>query len=174
MAACLVAACAWMPDDPLGKKRAAEQAALAAAAWPESPPAPGAGELGVVSIRPPVPKPPYKAPPAEGEDDRRLASVTLDGDTRTASFSDIDLKRLVGLSQTDTFAMLGTPAEVREQSPATVWSYDVGGCQLDLYFYMDLGTNAFRVLTFEMRNAVSGEGAKSSCPAPVNAASRAR
>jgi hypothetical protein len=32
-----------------------------------------------------------------------------------------------------------------------VWRYNIKGCALDLFFYMDLGDNAFRVLAYDMK-----------------------
>ena len=57
---------------------------------------------------------------------------------------------IVGFSEEEVAGLLGTPSHVHEEPPATIWRYSKEGCQLDLYLYMDMTTESFRVLTYEM------------------------
>jgi hypothetical protein len=47
---------------------------------------------------------------------------------------------LIGLSDKDLAALLGTPAWTRSESPAAVWQYRGTACVLDIYFYEESGT----------------------------------
>lgn len=104
----------------------------------------------------------------------RLAALTLRGLDRPSPVLPLSPHRLIGMSRAETFAVLGTPTQIREMSPATVWRYAMGRCELDLYFFMDLGSNAFRVLTFDVRTEVSGNAAQQACLGRLRAASRAQ
>ena len=104
----------------------------------------------------------------------RLAVLALRGIEQPGTNPALDPNGLIGLSRAEAFATLGTPDQIHEVSPATVWRYAMGTCQLDLYFFMDLGTSAFRVLTYDVRTKRSGRAAKKSCLGQIRAASRAQ
>jgi hypothetical protein len=59
--------------------------------------------------------------------------------------------RLIGLDETETRRLVGAPAEVVERAPAVVWAYESAGCRLELSFYMDMASQALRVLTTEAK-----------------------
>ena len=59
--------------------------------------------------------------------------------------------RLIGLDEAETRRLVGAPAEVVERAPAVVWAYESAGCRLELSFYMDLASQALRVLTTEAK-----------------------
>lgn len=59
--------------------------------------------------------------------------------------------RLVGLSRSETQALLGPPAVESERSPAKVWQYHQGDCSVDVYFYLDVARNEFYALHYETR-----------------------
>ena len=69
---------------------------------------------------------------------------------------------------------LGDPASVIERSPSMVWRYTVKGCALDLFFYLDLGANAFRVLAYEMKARTSSDGATLTCLGRIRAVADGR
>ena len=62
----------------------------------------------------------------------------------------IDPARLVGLTQDQTRALIGPPTSVRSEPPAVVWTYGSAGCGLDIFFYLDLASQTFKALTYEM------------------------
>jgi hypothetical protein len=66
--------------------------------------------------------------------------------------------------------MLGQPAAVREQPPSTVWTYKAPGCTLDVFFFMDLSTRAFRVLTTELNIDSRANDARRVCLTRLQAA----
>jgi hypothetical protein len=58
---------------------------------------------------------------------------------------------LIGLDEAETRRLVGAPAEVVERAPAVVWAYESAGCRLELSFYMDMASQALRVLTTEAK-----------------------
>jgi hypothetical protein len=110
-----------------------------------------------VVIAPAAPPPPTRAP-------RERAPQ--------APPADFDPAKLVGLGKDETLAMLGQPAAVREQPPATVWTYRSRECALDVFFYMDLSTRAFRVLTTEVTSELKSADARRTCLNRLRTASR--
>ena len=60
-------------------------------------------------------------------------------------------ERLVGKTEDDIRRLIGEPVNVREEPPAVVWSYSSAGCGLSVSFYMDLASQTFRVLTYELK-----------------------
>lgn len=82
-----------------------------------------------------------------GQNDKEVAS-------RGESF---DPKALIGLDTAATQDTLGSPNEVREGSPATVWRYVAKNCVLDIYFYADLDTRALRALAYDVSMAKAAD-----------------
>lgn len=62
----------------------------------------------------------------------------------------IDPAKLVGLTQDQTRELIGPPTAVRDEPPAVVWTYGSAGCGLDVFFYLDLGSQTFKALTYEV------------------------
>lgn len=59
---------------------------------------------------------------------------------------------LMGLDQRQTKRLLGVPASMEDQSPARVWSYANGACTLKVFFYMDLSSQDFRALSYDVKS----------------------
>jgi hypothetical protein len=110
-----------------------------------------------VAATPPTPPPPTP-PPRERPPSPPVA--------------DFDPAKHVGLDKEETLAALGQPAAVREQPPATVWTYRSRECALDVFFYMDLATRAFRVLTTEVTTDLKSADARRNCLNRLRSASR--
>ena len=71
---------------------------------------------------------------------------------------------LIGLDQPSTAALLGEPAERMEAAPATIWRYTSRGCQLEIYFYLDLKSQVLRALHYEVKtHDEAAEPARSQC-----------
>ena len=111
-----------------------------------------------VVIAPAAPPPPARAP--------------RERPPQQTAPADFDPAKLVGLGKDETLAMLGQPAGVREQPPATVWTYRSRECALDVFFYMDLSTRAFRVLTTEVTSELKSADARRTCLNRLRTASR--
>lgn len=94
--------------------------------------------------------------------------------TRPAPAEPMDLSRLVGLDPDDVRKLLGAPDRVREANPATVWAYASNACLLEVYFYMDLGSQKLRVLAYDINTAgrANDQRASNGCANQIRAESR--
>jgi hypothetical protein len=72
-------------------------------------------------------------------------------------------ERLTGLTTTQTWDLLGPPSQVEEESPATVWTYEVAGCRLELFFYFDLESQQQRTLALDLEAASDFVGSRPFC-----------
>jgi hypothetical protein len=124
---------------------------------PAAEPAPEPAAPPPAQVASPVPPPPAPAP-------RERPQATPP--------SDFDPAKLIGLGKDQTLSMLGQPAAVREQPPATVWTYRARECALDIFFYMDLSTRTFRVLTTEVTSELKSADARRTCLNRLRTASR--
>lgn len=71
-------------------------------------------------------------------------------------------ERLTGLTTNQTWDLLGPPSQV-EESPATVWTYEVAGCRLELFFYFDLESQQQRTLALDLEAASDFVGSRPFC-----------
>jgi len=86
----------------------------------------------------------------------------------------IDPKSLVGKNQGDVRDMLGPPTTTQNAAPATIWRYTAQACSLEVFFYMDLGTNTLRALTYDAKptEAGSNDEASSQCLGTIQSTNR--
>ncbi len=120
-------------------------------------------DTSAAAAAPPAPriKPERVVPPPPRPKPRiRHAAKAVD---RPKAAPEFDAEKLIGLKPAQAIAALGNPTTVQERSPSMVWRYNEKGCALDLFFYMDLGANAFRVLAYEMKAASSTGRAQRAC-----------
>ncbi len=120
-----------------------------------------------------VPKSAVESPPAD-EKSAEL-SPTPHPPTRPAPprLPPLDPEALKGLDQQQALDLFGRPHDISEAAPATVWHYAEKGCQLDLFFYMDLGTHTFHVLSYEFRPQDRSVAVQRTCLNRLREASRA-
>ena len=57
---------------------------------------------------------------------------------------------LIGLNQDEILILLGNATSVRQESPARVWKYHSEGCDFELFFYLDLATDSFHALAYDI------------------------
>ncbi|HYM04168.1 MAG TPA: hypothetical protein VET85_14540 [Stellaceae bacterium] len=118
--------------------------------------APPAATPPVVLSEPPPPPPPRKpAPPAPilarlPPQDVPEPPPVPGGVERQPAAGGLD--RLIGLDQPHTAALLGDPQQYAESPPATIWRYVSQDCEVDVYFYLDLKSQAMRALHYEVRS----------------------
>lgn len=115
------------------------------ASSPGTPPAP---KIKPERLTPPSPRPKPAAAAVEREEVARLEAAPPIAEPEKPQ---LDPQSLIGLDPSQALASLGNPVSVLERSPSMVWRYNIKGCALDLFFYMDLGDNAFRVLAYDMK-----------------------
>lgn len=115
--------------------REAEAATEAVQTDPEGAPAPEATR--------PAPLPPRpSAPPPRGR---------------------LDAERLTGLTTEQAWELLGPPSDVKQESPAIVWTYAVAGCRLELFFYFDLESQEQRTLALDLEPGDERVGSRATC-----------
>jgi hypothetical protein len=123
----------------------------------------------VNTLPPPPPrKPTPPAPAAVTPVPVRLPEPTAP----TAPASGFD--RLIGLDQPRLTALLGEPRQRAEAPPATIWRYLGQACELDVYFYFDLQSQAMRALHYEIRSHESREQPAQQCYDELVSERRAR
>lgn len=110
------------------------------------PPPPQSGREAIARppAAPPAPPPPSPAPPQAGA--------------------------LVGLDQDKAAMLFGRASEKIEQPPATVWRYKTPGCELDLFFYLDLRSGRMRTLHYAFKGDVGDAGKRQECLRAIVAA----
>ena len=54
---------------------------------------------------------------------------------------------LMGKSEEEVTALMGTPARIEQRAASTVWVYQGSDCGLDVFFFLDMATSDERVLT---------------------------
>ncbi len=131
-------------------------------------------EANAAGAPPPAPKVKPKRvspPPPRPKPEVALAAK---GDGHPPGPAEYDPELLIGLKPAQAIASLGNPATVVERSPSMVWRYNAKGCALDLFFYMDLGDNAFRVLAYDMKAGTSSDVAARTCLGHFRAAADGR
>jgi hypothetical protein len=75
----------------------------------------------------------------------------------------ISPKSLVGLNQEATVALLGKTTDVRTESTATVWKYRTEDCELEVFFYLEVPSQTYRALTYDLKTAADSDYATRSC-----------
>ncbi len=131
-------------------------------------------EADTAAAPPPAPKakPKRMIPPPPKP--KPMAALAARRDARPPAPTHYDPKLLIGLKPAQAIASLGNPASVMERSPSMVWRYNVKGCALELFFYMDLGDNAFRVLAYDMKSDTSSDVGARACLGHFRAAADGR
>lgn len=66
-------------------------------------------------------------------------------------------RSVVGSSEDEARNLLGQPTTVSNNPPAIVWHYASAECQVSLFFYNDVATNIFRVLTYKISPKAANE-----------------
>lgn len=85
----------------------------------------------------------------------------------------LEPSKLVGLTEEEIKQLIGAPAAVSQQPPAVVWSYSSAGCGLQLFFYLDMTSQLYKTLTYELKPKKPGELRGSACVASLRAPSPA-
>ncbi len=73
------------------------------------------------------------------------------------------IKRLFGLSIQEAEILLGTPFLQTEMPPAKVLAYDGKSCTLSVFFYLDLDSDRYRALAYEIKGGDGSAPAKQRC-----------
>jgi hypothetical protein len=107
----------------------------------------GACEMNEQS-RAPTPPP----PPASAGSANELAALPVPvPPPKDRAVQPIEPERLVGLSQDETRHLIGNPSAMRDEPPAVIWTYGSTGCGLEIFFYLDLVSQTFKALTYDLK-----------------------
>jgi hypothetical protein len=110
---------------------------------------PAAGEVETPPVAAPLPPPPQPTalpPPPQQQ------LTALPPPSAPAAPAAGNLDRLIGLDQSHVAGILGSPRSRAESPPATIWRFGSANCDLDVYFYLDLQSQAMRALHYEVRS----------------------
>jgi len=70
---------------------------------------------------------------------------------------------LLGLDPQHTKELLGPATQTRSRSPATVWHYKTGRCELDLSFYMEMKSGQMRTLHYDFKGEADSPEQRQAC-----------
>jgi protein TonB len=76
---------------------------------------------------------------------------------------EVTFEQLIGLKLEEATSVLGTPNLRTERPPAKVLAYHGKTCTLSVFFYLDLKTDEYRALAYEVKGDDQSEPAKQRC-----------
>lgn len=98
------------------------------------------------------------------------ATASIPPPKPTKPASAFDPHRLIGLNYDEATSLAGKPSDTRDEPPASVWRYKVEECFVDVYFYMDMGTQTFRALAYEVKPSKTSPEIRKACAEMARAA----
>jgi hypothetical protein len=130
----------------------------------------GCALLGENVEAPPPAAPPAQAalPPAEAPlpppiPARKPVPPPLGGAMPISPVERSDPEHVIGMTPSEAVAWLGQPEQRSEAAPATIWRYAAPGCEVELYFYLDLQSKVTRVLHYEIRSNDGADRRRERC-----------
>lgn len=129
-------------------------------------PAASAAKPATAAVAAPPPARPAAKPPVELNALRPAPRPAPGGDSIATPLN--GPPKLVGLSEDETAALLGRPAEETAQPPGKVWLYRAAGCQLAVHFFPDMEKGGFYALDY------AAEGGRDACLGKVAGEARKR
>lgn len=106
-------------------------------------------ELGNAPAAPPPPAEPPKPKPKPIDPARNRPSARLE--------------QVIGLSLDQAQRLLGPPYMRTEMPPAKILAYDGGSCTLKVFFYLDLDSDQYRALAYEIKGGEDSDSARQRC-----------
>lgn len=165
----LVAACEQAPPPQTG---GAQRSLAGGASSPVTEPSPGVAVLDQRGESGPPPLPPPRPVVKGGPGDAATGELTAADpapDSEQTAREKLPFGELVGLNADELLRHMGSPAEVRIQTPATIWEYRFSGCSLALFLFRDVNNQLLKALTFETAGfeVDTTVGRDERCPDPV-------
>jgi hypothetical protein len=108
-----------------------------------------------------APNPPEESAAAERvspSSEKTAASSSPDSAGQMASHVE-----LIGLDQSAATRLFGPATEKSDEPPATVWRYKTAGCELDLFFYIDLRSGRMRTLHYAFKGGAADTARRQEC-----------
>jgi hypothetical protein len=128
-----------LPAPPPAARPAAPQHEASLPPTPTPPPGPPR----------PARKPAPPTPSASAEPPPPVGSAPVQEASRPPAIVRPAADALRQMRPEDVVALLGEPWQRAEAAPAVIWRYVGRGCQLDLYFFLDLQSKVTRVLDYK-------------------------
>lgn len=120
----------------------------------------------------PVPRARPSTKPRSSRPSQRNAAAPEGDAAPSAETSSVDPGKLIGLNEYEVVKLIGRPELIRNEPPATVWSYSTENCWLDISFYLDLASDRLRVLTYQVVSSRGSEETKKVCLGRIQSAFR--
>ena len=175
LSACTSTQVAWLEDSPLSFMAStltvSDGVADSVDYSDEQSPEDALGPDPQLAKAAPAPRARPSAPASRNGRDIRPA-IAHPSTTPTPGRNRLNPNKLVGLDEREVIRLLGQPERVRSKPPATVWSYTVKKCTLDVFFYLDLASERFRVLAYEVNSTRGSEEMKRVCLGRIQSALR--
>ena len=70
---------------------------------------------------------------------------------------------LVGLDEERAGELLGPAASIETRAPANIWHYASSRCELDLVFYMEMGSGRMRILHYDFKRGADTAAEQQAC-----------
>ena len=121
-------------------------------------PAPAPGAEGSTAAEPKPPEETNAAETASPPPEKAAVSNSPDSPSQIASHVE-----LIGLDQSAATRLFGPAAEKSDEPPATVWRYKTAGCELDLFFYLDLRSGRMRTLHYALKGGAADTARRQEC-----------
>ena len=150
LAACAAAEKPYVPGPFAQDVRSPPRKAMPRHPRPVAHPATPATAPGVEAAAPAVAAPEPEAVEAQPAESQTAYAVPSSAD-------------LVGLDQQRAVALLGPAAQTDTRSPATVWHYKSGRCELDIAFYMEMRSGRMRSLHYDFRGEAANPEQRRAC-----------
>jgi hypothetical protein len=83
-------------------------------------------------------------------------------------------KALVGLDEQATVRLLGEPSWTEDVPPAKYWQYATPSCVLRVFFFMEMTTQNFRALSYELTSSDDAPNVHERCFAQLLAQASGR
>jgi len=75
---------------------------------------------------------------------------------------------LMGMSEGQVRALLGTPTSVEERAPGKTWHYRFGQCRANVQLYPDVQTRQFGTLAYEVKSDDNTDEGRRGCVAQLS------
>jgi hypothetical protein len=158
-----------------GKKPATPSSASPASEAPAEETEQGAGPKtgSVVMVPPSAPLPEPLPAPAEALPPALPPSLPLASPPHAAP-EHPGPKALVGLDEQATVRLLGEPSWTEDVPPAKYWQYATPSCVLRVFFFMEMTTQNFRALSYELTSSDDAPNVHERCFAQLLAQASGR
>ena len=120
--------------------------------------APAPGEEASTLSAPKPPEEPNAAETVSPSSEKAAVSSSPDSPGQIASHVE-----LIGLDQSAATRLFGPATEKSDEPPATVWRYKTAGCELDLFFYLDLRSGRMRTLHYALKGGAGDTARRQEC-----------